>query len=174
MATFSDPASIPKVVRDGSVVLKDSGATNDFTVDYEDGDVGFAIGPMDIDETIIVYDRNVIIGSRKGKQQPLEISFTVKLKTFTNSKTGASNPASLLDVISGTGGASSWTKVSNSHEQFNLDLTFTVEGSDFSEGADHTVTFATCIFNYDFKEGDPSKVTITATCMGAVSRTGPT
>ncbi len=92
MATFTDPSTMPKVVKDGSVQLSDSGGTNDFTVDYEDGDIGFAIGPGDIDETIVVYDRSTIAASRKGKQQPIEISFTVKLKTFTNSKTSATNP----------------------------------------------------------------------------------
>ncbi len=173
MATFTDPSTMPKVVKDGSVQLKDSGGTNDFTVDYEDGDIGFAIGPGDLDETIVVYDRSTIAASRKGKQQPIEISFTVKLKTFTNSKTSATNPASLLDVISGTGGASAWTKVSNSHEQHNLDLTFTVEGSDWGDGADSTITFTRCIFKYDLKEGDPTKVTISAMCLGSYTVTGP-
>ena len=173
MASFSDPSTMPKVVKDGSVELKDNGATNDFVVDYEDGDIGFAIGPGDTDETIIIYDRSSITASRKGKQQPIEITFTVKLKTFTNSKTAATNPASLLDVITGTGGASAWTKVSNSHEQFNLDLKFTVEGSDWGDGADSTIDFSTCVFKYDLKEGDPTKVTITATCMGGYTVTGP-
>jgi len=173
MASFSDPSTMPKVIRDGSMSLTDSGGTNDFLVDYEDGDVGFAVGPGDIDETIVIYDRNIITASRKGKQQPIEVTFTVKLKTFTNSKTSATNPASLLDVITGTGGASAWTKVSNSHEQHNLDMTFTVEGSDWGDGADNTVTFSKCIFKYDLKEGDPSKITISAMCLGGYTVTGP-
>ena len=55
----------------------------------------------------------------------------------------------------------------------NLDLEFTVEGTDWGDGADNVVTFTKCIFKYDLKEGDPTKITITATCMGTYSVTGP-
>ena len=173
MAAYSDPSSIVKVIRDGTTTLKDSGGTNTFTVDYEDGDTGFAIGPGDIDEVLVIYHRNVIRGSRKAKQNPIEISFTVALESFTNSKSAASNPASLLDVISGTGGASSWTKVSSAHEHFNLDMVFKVEGTDHNDGADHEVTFAQCVFKYSISDGDPMKVSISATCLGGFTATGP-
>ena len=171
MAAYTDPSEVVKVIRDGVTTL--SNATNSFEVDYEDGDTGFAIGPADLDEMVVIYHRNRIRGSRKGKETPIEISFTVSFQSFTNSKTGASNPASLRDVISGTGGASGWTKVSNTHEHHNLNMTFKLEGSDHLDGADHTAVFSECVFKYGFKDGDPNKISISATCLGGVTVTGP-
>ena len=173
MASFTDPSEVVKVIEDGTVELLGNGGTDYYTVDYEDGDTGFDIGPGNEDETVVIYARNRIRGSRRGKQNPLEVSFTVGFRTFTNSKSGATNPASLRDVITGTGGASGWTKASSAHQQWNLDLRFTVAGSTHGDGANHVATFSSCIFKYGFKEGDPSKVTITAQVLGGVTVTGP-
>lgn len=173
MATYTDPSEVVKVIEDGLVEVLSNGAADTYTCDYEDGDVGFGIGPGNEDESVVIYARNRIRGSRRGKQQPLEISFTVGFRTFTNSKSGATNPCSLKDAITGTGGASGWTKNSASHQQFNVGLRFTVDGTTHNDGANHVVTFSACICRYEFKEGDPSKVTITATCYGGYTITGP-
>jgi len=48
-----------------------------------------------------------------------------------------------------------------------------VENTDHGGGADYVVTFSTCIFTWEFSEGDPNTISVTAECMGGYSATGP-
>ena len=56
-------STIVKVPRDGTIVLKDNGGANSYTVAYEDGNVSFG---RQKDERIIIRDRGSIVASRKG------------------------------------------------------------------------------------------------------------
>ena len=163
-------STIVKVRRDGKVTFRDgSGTPKEYVVAYENGNVSFSNAKAD---RIVIRDRGAIVGSRKGDDPVLQVTFDVHFRMLT---TTASTDLTVLDVCDFTGNVATipWAKVSSAHEEWNLDLKFEIEGSDHGDGADYVATFSTCIFTWDFSEGDPNTISITAECMGGYSSTGP-
>ncbi len=152
-----------KVPRDGTIVLKDNGASNSYTVAYENGNVSFG---REKAERIVIRDRGVIVGSRKGDDPVLTVTFDVHMRMFT---TSAGSDLTLCDFLDGTGNASGFTKVSAAHEEWNITIEFTVEDG----STDQQVTFSPCICTWEFSEGSPDTISVTAEVMGAYAATGP-
>lgn len=168
MAAFSPTSTTVKVKSDASIVLQGASGTDTFTIEYEgDGDFSFDDPRHD---RIIIRDRGTIRGSRRGDQQPITGSFTVDFRQFTD---GGASKASLIDFITGTGGASAVTKASTAHEEHNLDMVLTIEGTDNNDTADHTATLAACVFQFGFADGDPMRLSVSFECMGGMTRGGP-
>ena len=160
-------STVVKVPRDGTLTLTDG--TRTYTVAYEEGNTAFGRQKA---ERIVIRDRGVIVGSRKGDDPVLQVTFDVHMRQFT---TSAGSDITLCDVLDNTGNVDGlWTKASSAHEEWNLNMTLTVEGSDHSDGADHGATFSTCIFEWDFAEGKPNTISVTAEVYGGYSSTGPT
>jgi len=153
-----------KVPRDGTLVLKDNGGTNTYTVAFENGDVSFG---REKAERIIIRDRGTIVGSRKGDDPVITVTFTVHMRMFT---TSAGSDLTLVDFIDGTGNAAGFTKVGAEHEEYNIDIQFTVEDGT----TDQVVTFSKCICTWQFSEGSPDSISVSAECMGGYTSTGPT
>jgi len=163
-------STIVKVRRDGEVQFVDgSGSPKSYTVSYENGNVSFG---REKAERIVIRDRGAIVGSRKGDDPVLTITFDVHMRSFT---TSAGTDLTICDVMDNTGNVATipWAKKSSAHEEWNLDLKFTVENTDHGGGADYVVTFSTCIFTWEFSEGDPNTISVTAECMAGYSATGP-
>ena len=164
-------STVVKVRRDGEVQFVDgTGSPKTYTVSYENGNVSFG---REKAERIVIRDRGTIVGSRKGDDPVLTITFDVHMRSFT---TTAGTDLTICDVMDNTGNVATipWAKVSSAHEEWNLNLKFTVENTDHGGGADYVVTFATCIFTWEFSEGDPNTISVTAECMGGYTATGPT
>jgi len=154
-----------KVPRDGTIVFADNGGSNTYTVAYENGNLSFDGGAKA--ERIVIRDRGIIVGSRKGDDPVLSASFDVHMRMFT---TTAGSDLTLCDVLDKTGNASGWTAVDPAHEEFNLDLRFTVEDGT----TDQVVTLSKCICTWEFSEGSPDTISVTCEVMGGYSATGPT
>jgi len=153
-----------KVPRDGTLVLKDNGGTNTYTVAFENGDVSFG---REKAERIIIRDRGTIVGSRKGDDPVITVTFTVHMRMFT---TSAGSDLTLVDFLDRTGNAAAFTKVGAEHEEYNIDIQFTVEDGT----TDQVVTFSKCICTWQFSEGSPDSISVSAECMGGYTSTGPT
>ena len=92
-----------KTLGDGTGTLL-GGASETFVLAYEDGNIEWDSPKA---EQVVVYDRNDIVGLRKGKNQTGTITFTVDLRQFTNSDTA--NPT-IIDVLeeSGSSNRAGW------------------------------------------------------------------
>ena len=120
-------STIVKVRRDGEVQFVDgSGSPKSYTVSYENGNVSFG---REKAERIVIRDRGAIVGSRKGDDPVLTITFDVHMRSFT---TTAGTDLTICDVMDNTGNVATipWAKVSSAHEEFNLNLKFTVENTE--------------------------------------------
>jgi hypothetical protein len=163
-------STIVKVRRDGLLTIQDgTGTPLTYTVAYENGNVSFSREKAD---RIVIRDRGAIVGSRKGDDPVLSVTFDVHMRMLT---TTAGTDLTLIDVLDNGGNVATipWVKTNTAHEEWCLDLVFTIEGSDHGDGADYTATFADCIFTWDFSEGDPNTISVTAECMGGYTSTGP-
>lgn len=156
-------STAPKVPRDGTLTLTDG--TRTFTVAYENGDCAFT---REKAARIVVRDRGTIVASRKGDDPVLQFTWSCHFLEFTNGN------VSLIDVLDGTTNATtaSWAKKSSAHEEWNLDMSLTIEGTDHGDDADAVATFATCIFTWAFAEGEPDQINVTTEIMGGYSATG--
>jgi hypothetical protein len=157
-------STIVKVPRDGTIVLKDNGGANSYTVAYEDGNVSFGRQKA---ERIVIRDRGSIVASRKGDDPVLQVTFTVHMRMFT---TSAGSDLTLVDFLDGTGNASAFTKVSAAHEEWNISIEFTLEDGT----TDQVAIFSPCICTWEFSEGSPDSINVTAEVMAPITFTGPT
>ena len=157
-----------KVRRDGEIKFLDaSGSPKTYTVSYENGNLSFGREKAD---RIVIRDRGTIVGSRKGDDPTLTVSFDVHMRMLTTAAGGTD--LTLVDVLDNTGNVATipWVKASEAHEEWNLNVQFTLE-----DGAtDQVATFTACIFTWEFSEGDPDTISVTAECMGGYTATGPT
>jgi len=164
-------STIVKVPRDGQITLQDgTGSPKTYVVSYENGNVSFG---REKAERIVIRDRGTIVGSRKGDDPVLTITFDVHMRMLT---TTTSTDLCLPDVLDNSGNVATipWAKASAAHEEWNLNLLFQIEGSDHGDGADYVATFAACIFTWEFSEGNPNSISVSAECLGGYSSTGPT
>ena len=165
-------STVVKVRRDGQIQFLDgSGSPKAYTVAYENGNVSFDGGAKA--DRIVIRDRGVITGSRRGDDPIITITFDVHMRSLT---TSAGTDLTICDVMDNSGNVASipWAKASAAHDEWNLNLKLTIEGTDHADAADHTATFAACVFSWSFSEGDPNTISLTAECMGGYTSTGPT
>jgi len=160
-------SAVPKVPRDGSLVIKDgTGVPNTYTVQYSDafGYTGTQAAP------IHVFNRGTRVYTRKGNDGIPSISFTVLLASFTDG-----TDLTILDVLLKTGAASAWTKVLSTVEEYNVTGEFSVEGTDHGDDTDHKITCTGLrLTDYQISEGEPMTLTVNMEVLGTTTYTGPT
>lgn len=160
-------STIPKVRRDGSLVLQDATSPTavTLTVAYEEGNFSF---DKPLDAQTVIRDRSSIVAVRKGDEEPISGSFSFFFRAFTSSDAG-----SVRDFIEGANAYSAniSTGASGSPyiEHYAIDMVFTVEGNDLGDSADHTATFSKCVASLSFAEGDPNTWTLNFTAYGGVT-----
>jgi len=150
-----------KTLGDGTGTLI-GGAGETFVLTYEDGNIEWDSPKA---ELVVVYDRNDIVGSRKGKNQTGTISFTVDLRQFTNSDTA--NPT-IIDVLeeSGSSNRAGWvTTGSAAFEQFLTGFKWLVAGIANGDSADHYEQVSKVFWQYKVKEGAIDKIDVTGTIL---------
>lgn len=161
-------STVVKMKKDGQIVIKDGTVATPltYTVAYEDGNLTLN-QPKRASQTI--RDRGAIVGERQTDQQEGTISFSVHMREFTNG-----TDATIVDVCEFDGAWSAATSTgSSAFESDMVDIEFTVEGTDFSDSADHVATANTVKLEWDFSEGDPNVINVTGTIYEGVTRTGP-
>lgn len=125
-----------------------------YTVQHEPGDLTYNRARNRDD----YLDRGELVGSaREGDEEGVSGSFSAYLRQFTDA-----TEATLLDVLENDGyvGANWTSTLGTASDLTTWDLIYLVEGSDFGDGADHSLTFGDCSFDYGFTEGRPSAYAI--------------
>ena len=156
--------NVVKVRRDGTISIFDSGASNTLVVDYEDGNFTFDNGAEQA-ETVVIRDRGSIVGLRKTDDPVGSLSFSVHMRSFTNST--VDNLCGVLDNEKG------WTSTGGTgFEPYMLDVRLTVEGTNHGDQADATATFTRVLMKWDFSEGDPNVINVTGEVYGGITYGG--
>lgn len=163
-------STVPKVRRDGTITLLDSGGTNSLVIAYEEGNLTFDLTKAD---QTVIRDRGTITTVRKGDDQPITSgSFSAFMRQFTSSTAG-----SLLDFVNKTGSYSSNTSVAGDGsgrnvfiEHYAIDIQFGVAGTAFGDDdGDHQALIKSAVCTVSFAEGDPSSFTISFTAYEEVA-----
>lgn len=157
-------SGVVKVPRDGKITLSDNGA-NTLVIDYEAGDFSFS---DDKTERVVIRDRGVIVGLRKGEDSVGSFSFSCMMRDFTDSAA-----TTIIDAIDKTGNASAWVSTGGTaYEQYLLDVELAVEGTDHGDTGDHKLTLSKCFLVWDFAEDSGgNKINVSGEVYGTRVRT---
>ena len=135
-------------LKDGTIKIADSGGTggsNVVTVDVEEGDLSFTQRTP----ANIISDRGVLDHARKGNEEPLEFSFSMKFQSFSTHAT-----TTPYDALTKTGGAAAWVSDEPTSDVYAVIIEFTI--ADPAGGSAEVVTFERCLpEEISFSEGDP-------------------
>ena len=164
-------SSVVKSRIDGTITITDgtSGTPLSYTVDIEgDGNFTSTSGKA---EHVVVYDRGAIVGRRKTNDGIVTGSFSVNMRQFTDG-----TEDTIIDVIENTG---NWSAaVTTTGPEFDVEgetktMTYTSEGTDHGDSADHVQTFERVVFDWDYAEGDLNTINVNFEGYSRPTRTGP-
>lgn len=158
-----------KNFRDGTILIEDGTTPTalDVTVQYEAGD--FSVSGLSADRTEITayLDRGELGCVRKTNRTFPTGSFTAH---FTDLADGTEE--TLHDIIKKSGAfASAVSTLGANADVYTLNLTWTVEGTDFGDASDHVLALTDCHCTLDISEGDPTSFTVNYTCYGTETAT---
>lgn len=153
----------------GSITLTDGTPTTplSITVDFEQGDFTISgLTPNGMREVAHYEVRGLWRSSARTSRIYPTGSFSIMFTEFSEATTGT-----LLDFILADGAyASRVSTLGSNYPVFTCDISITIEGTDYGDAADHTLTLEDCAIVVDsFSEGDPNTVSVSFTCLGDIS-----
>lgn len=150
--------------RDGSITITD-GAASSYAVSFEVGDFS-ASDPLA--DRVVIRDRGAIAGLRKGDDPVVTFSFSVHMRSLTD--TASDNLMDRLynrgvhaGGLASTGG--------NGFEQFLQTVAFAVDTSAVGSGKIYTATYAKCLLEVSSlsESADGNTISISGECYGGVT-----
>ena len=154
-----------KTTRDGSILLTD-GSGNNLAVAYE-GEGSFNYdGSAETAARVPIYDRGVVVGVRKGADEPFKtVSFNVDLRSLTDDTAG-----SIIDFIKKTNAYAANTSTSANSDFYTINVEYSIEATTLGDDHDYKITLADCVPSYSFTEGYPSTISLSFEVFGTVTR----
>ena len=156
----------PKNFRDGTITLTDgSGSPITLTVQYEAGDFSISNVMQSQTEVEVYLDRGAFHNARKTNFAPATFSFTATMTDLSDA-----TDKLLWDAVNKSGAFSAGVSRGDT-DVWLLQVGFVVEGTDFSDPADHTLVLDKCHLTIEFAEGSPNTFTINGTVYGNITAT---
>jgi len=138
---------------------------------YEQGDFALSGGMESEARNHTVYQAaGKYTSIRYTDRKPLQITFTEHMAEFGESTTGT--PLEMICAQAPHAARVSTKAAYGDVPLFNL--TWTVEGTDLGDSADHTLECTHCHVMVDVSQGDPNTKSYSITCYGDVKVNGTT
>ena len=158
-------SSIIKNYRDSTILIEDgtSGTALNYTVQFEPGDFSFDLPKHET----AVYDRGEVASVRKTQTALPTGTFSVHFTELSD----ASNE-NLTDILDKEGAFSAAVSTLGANaDVYTVKITVTIAGTSHGDsGGDNVITFDDCFCNWSLSEGDPTTISVSFTCHGAVTR----
>lgn len=160
-------SSKPKNFRDGTITISDGTTPTplSLTVIYEAGDFSIDNVMQSQTEVETYLDRGSFHNVRKTNFAPATFTFTATMTDLSDA-----TDKLLWDAVNKTGAFALGVSKGDT-DVWLTQVLFTVEGTDFGDSADHTLTLDKCHLTISFAEGSPNTFTINGTCFGSISAT---
>ncbi len=151
-------STVPKIFRDGTLKLEDAtgGTPLSVTVSYTDGD--FEVSEFSEAHMSVVEfkDRGIPYNLRKTERDNIAFSFSAHFTDLSDA-----TERTLLDIVCKQNSFSAGVSVLGANaDVWALKLTWTVEGTNYGDAADHVLTLAKCRVRAAISEGTPNKFSI--------------
>ena len=161
-------STVIKNFRDGTLVFADNtGTPLTLPIVYEAGD--FSIDNLNegLVETTAYLDRGEFATLRKTNRVFPSFSFSAHMTDLSDN-----TDKLLYDLARKTGAfASAVSTLGANADAMTYKLTFTVEGTNFGDSADHTLILNDCRITLSFSEGDPNSFSVAGIVYGAITAT---
>ena len=159
-------STVPKTRRDGKIELISLERT--LEVKYEAGDFSASGLKPEQRDTTMILDRGEFLGVRQTNFEPVTFSFTALLTDLSDG-----TDTTIPDMLLRTGAcASDVSTLGANAEVYTVKLTWTIEGTDHGDSADHTLEWNHCTIDaLDFSEGDPSTIAVSGTAYSTAVMT---
>jgi len=161
-------STVGKNFRDGVILIEDgTGTPLAVTVIYENGDFSGS-GFMETQTDVTAYlDRGSKYSLRKTNQNFPTFTFTAHMTDISDA-----TDKLLWDIVNKTNAFSAAVSTDGAAaDVYTLNVTLTIEGTDYGDSADHTIVLADCHLTIDVSEGDPNAFSVSGTVYGAVTAT---
>jgi len=161
-------SSVVKNFRDGTILIEDgTGTPLAVTVQYEAGDFSISGLNQSNTEATTYLDRGELGSVRKTSRTFPTFSFSAHMTDLSDN-----TDKLLYDAVNKTGAfASAVSTGGTASDVYLLKVTFTVEGTNFGDSADHVMVLNNCHLSLDLSEGDPNSFSISGTVYGAITAT---
>ena len=161
-------STVIKNFRDGTLVFADNtGTPLTLPIVFEAGD--FSIDNLNegLVETTAYLDRGEFATLRKTNRVFPSFSFTAHMTDLSDN-----TDKLLYDLARKTGAfASAVSTLGTNADAMTYKLTFTVEGTNFGDSADHTMILNDCRITLSFSEGDPNSFSVAGIVYGTITAT---
>lgn len=157
-----------KHLYDGTISLADgTGTPVTLTVPFTVGDLSVS-GLSETQKNVVAYEtRGTFNTLRHTSRTYPSGSFSAHLADYSDA-----TESTLIDFILAANSYSGNASTSGANaEVYTIDITLTVEGTDYGDAADHTIVLTDCQCTLDTAEGEPNTATINFTCYGTVTFT---
>ena len=161
-------SAVVKNFRDGLILVEDgTGTPLAVTVQYEAGDFSISGLNQSNTEATTYLDRGELGSVRKTSRTFPTFSFSANMTDLSDA-----TDKLLWDAVNKTGAfASAVSTGGTASDVYMLKVTFTVEGTNFGDSADHIMVLNNCHLSIDFSEGDPNSFSLSGTVYGAITAT---
>ncbi len=162
-------SNVIKNMRDGSLTISDgTGAPLSITVQFDQGDFSITGLKAKLAETTAYETRGSLRSVRHTTRIYPTGSFTCYMAEFSESTVGTVADAILRNGTVWSAAISTDTGGANA-DVYLVNLSFTAEGTNFGDSADHTFGMEKCECTIDFSENDPNTFSIAFTVYGDIT-----
>lgn len=161
-------SSQPKTGLKGTITFSDAtGSPVTLALLYSDGAESLAPLAEDLNEPVILVSRSQIVGFTRGAPRPPTLSFVALVGNLVGDDAVA--PGSPLEFIFRKGAYAANVSTLGANRKSAVDVTITIEGTDWGDSADETIVCENVVFDAAFAVAmDGNKLTFTGTVLGAV------
>jgi hypothetical protein len=161
-------SSVVKNFRDGLIQLASGGGSPvSMSVQYENGDFSLSGSNQGNYEHTKYLDRGELGSIRKTNRSFPTGSFTAQLTDLSD----ASNNT-LWDAVNRSGSfAAAVSTLGSTADLYTLNITLTIEGTQFGDATDHVLVMNDCRCSIDVAEGDPDSFTLNFEVLGSITAT---
>ena len=160
-------STVVKNFADGTLALFDgAGSPNTITASFSQGDMSID-GLVEDQREISAYEtRGVLKSVRKTTRVYPSGSFSIMLTDLSDA-----SDTTVVDFCLKQNSFSGNTSTLTGSDVYAIKITLAVEGTNFGDANDHSITLDDCRCTLAIAEGDPSTVTVSFTCYGAITMT---
>jgi len=157
-------STVIKNFRDGTVKLfsGDSPAVT-YTVSLEAGDFSISGLTQSGKELTTYMDRGELASVRHTTRTFPSGSFTAHFADLSDA-----SDQTMTDFLMKSGSFNANTSTLPG-EVYCVKIQIDIEGTDHGDSADHQITLDDCACTVDFSEGDPSSLSVSFQCLGAIT-----
>ena len=160
-------STVVKNFADGSIALFDgAGSPNTINVSFSQGDLSID-GLVEDQREVSAYEtRGVLKSVRKTTRVYPTGSFNLMLTDLTDA-----SDTTVIDFCLKQGSFNGNTTTLSGSDVYAIKIGLTIEGTNYGDSNDHTITLDDCRVTMALAEGDPSTVSVSFTCYGAITMT---